>query len=566
MRYLTGSRKREAAIQNALLDRLAARFERTVARQLSRTMNLAIKQYKADKSDFGVEAVIRNQDNKLAGLMSVEINNVMTTFGERILNNGSKTLKDMGDDPFDDAVRNYFKIYGLQHVQMISSTTVNQIRQLINQGEVEGLGVDEIARNIVKQIPTISRYRANAIARTETHTAANFGSQAAAESTGLNILKEWLAANDERTREEHSAADGQTVALNETFEVGGEDLMFPGDPSGSAENIINCFSGDTLVSFKSCKKAIRSLYTGEMITIKTSAGHKITGTPNHPVMTTSGLIRLDQINHETNLLCCPINKNFSGAFDVKHIPAKFEDVFNSASIVGVVMGMGTVSVNLYDRVPKGQVSVVDINGSLRQTLFAKQFQSQGKLLFKKANFAFGLLFGLGLLNRNLLKKTSRFVFDGLVSRLNLSFSFVCRHLLPFKCLGFGLASNVNTGLGQSAPNNGSRTANGLSDLVFAKARLIQSHSPVFHKNPMFNFDSPIGSPDNIQDSGSANAELLAKFRATHSRFVETDKPVLINREFFHDLPVYTLETNEGFYNAGGIIAGNCRCSVAYITE
>ena len=240
MRYLTGSRKREAAIQNALLDRLAARFERTVARQLSRTMNLAVKQYKADKSDFGVEAVIRNQDNKLAGLMSVEINNVMTTFGERILNNGSKTLKDMGDDPFDDAVRNYFKIYGLQHVQMISSTTVNQIRQLINQGEVEGLGVDEIARNIVKQIPTISRYRANAIARTETHTAANFGSQAAAESTGLNILKEWLAANDERTREEHSAADGQTVALNETFEVGGEDLMFPGDPSGSAENIINC--------------------------------------------------------------------------------------------------------------------------------------------------------------------------------------------------------------------------------------------------------------------------------------------------------------------------------------
>jgi hypothetical protein len=175
MRYLTGSKKRDAAVQRALLDRLAARFERNVARQLTRTMNAGIKQYQADKSDFGVEAAIRQQDAKLAAIMSTEINNVIETFGERILNSQSKSRKDMGIDPFDDAVRNYFKIYGLRHVQMISQTTVEQMRRLISEGEIEGLGVDEVARKIVKQIPTISRYRANAIARTETHTAANYG-------------------------------------------------------------------------------------------------------------------------------------------------------------------------------------------------------------------------------------------------------------------------------------------------------------------------------------------------------------------------------------------------------
>jgi SPP1 gp7 family putative phage head morphogenesis protein len=128
----------------------------------------------------------------------------------------------------------------LRHVEIISQTTVEQMRRLISQGEIEGLSTDQVARNIVKQIPTISRYRANAIARTETHTAANYGSQAAAEATGLNIQKEWVAANDERTREDHIDADGQIVGLNESFDVGGEALMFPGDPSGSAGNIINC--------------------------------------------------------------------------------------------------------------------------------------------------------------------------------------------------------------------------------------------------------------------------------------------------------------------------------------
>jgi hypothetical protein len=40
-------------------------------------------------------------------------------------------------------------------------------------------------------------------------------------------------------------ADGQVRKANEPFDVGGEELMYPRDPSGSPENTINChcFSG-----------------------------------------------------------------------------------------------------------------------------------------------------------------------------------------------------------------------------------------------------------------------------------------------------------------------------------
>ena len=78
------------------------------------------------------------------------------------------------------------------------------------------------------------------IARTETHGAANYGADGAARATGLKLRKEWVSAEDERTRESHRLADGETVGMDQAFNVDGERLMYPGDPSASAGNVINC--------------------------------------------------------------------------------------------------------------------------------------------------------------------------------------------------------------------------------------------------------------------------------------------------------------------------------------
>lgn len=65
----------------------------------------------------------------------------------------------------------------------------------------------------------------------------------------LSTGSEWFAADgliihnstlDNRTREDHAAADGQRVPVGTAFDVGGEPLMFPGDPAGSAAQTINC--------------------------------------------------------------------------------------------------------------------------------------------------------------------------------------------------------------------------------------------------------------------------------------------------------------------------------------
>ena len=41
-------------------------------------------------------------------------------------------------------------------------------------------------------------------------------------------------------RETHAAAEKQTVGIDEPFIVGGAELMFPGDPAGPPEEVINC--------------------------------------------------------------------------------------------------------------------------------------------------------------------------------------------------------------------------------------------------------------------------------------------------------------------------------------
>lgn len=83
------------------------------------------------------------------------------------------------------------------------------------------------------------------IARTEAVAAYNGGAQAAAEQALLEgraggMVKEWLATADDRTRDTHRAADGQTRPIGQPFLVGGFPLMFPGDPAAPPAETVQC--------------------------------------------------------------------------------------------------------------------------------------------------------------------------------------------------------------------------------------------------------------------------------------------------------------------------------------
>jgi uncharacterized protein with gpF-like domain len=137
-------------------------------------------------------------------------------------------------------VAQFIRVEGAKKAKDITATTRNQILRILGEAEAEGVGLDEAARMLAREAPGISRVRAAVIARTETHTAAMFGYQEQAKATGLELLKEWVTVEDERAREDHAQSNAQTVGMNDPFIVGGEELQYPGDPSASPEQTINC--------------------------------------------------------------------------------------------------------------------------------------------------------------------------------------------------------------------------------------------------------------------------------------------------------------------------------------
>nr|DAD73172.1 MAG TPA: minor capsid protein [Myoviridae sp. ct25F5] len=113
------------------------------------------------------------------------------------------------------------------------------ITQEISRGIATGMGYGDIARNI-RNVSGAPMSRTKTIARTEGHRiqqTSAVNAQQKAKAKGADVLKQWDAALDGRTRDSHRQVDGEIKELDEKFSNG---LMFPGDPNGGAAEVVNC--------------------------------------------------------------------------------------------------------------------------------------------------------------------------------------------------------------------------------------------------------------------------------------------------------------------------------------
>jgi HK97 family phage portal protein len=150
----------------------------------------------------------------------------------------------------------WFERYTLQFAQPINATSGDAISELLRQGMRDGWSIDEASKRLGAQFKAwmggnltdaerewfearVPYNRLATIARSETIRASNSGSQALFTDWGVK-RHEWLATSDNRTRDSHRAADGQVRDITEPFDVGGSKLMYPGDPSGPADETIQC--------------------------------------------------------------------------------------------------------------------------------------------------------------------------------------------------------------------------------------------------------------------------------------------------------------------------------------
>lgn len=124
--------------------------------------------------------------------------------------------------------------------KLVGETTSTNILSAIRAAELAGLSVAETGRLVQASVfnERITDGRARTIARTESAGAMSQGNWDQAREMGIYQSKEWLAFEDSKTRETHTACMAQGVLpFDATFSNG---LMYPLDPAGDAAEVINC--------------------------------------------------------------------------------------------------------------------------------------------------------------------------------------------------------------------------------------------------------------------------------------------------------------------------------------
>lgn len=161
---------------------------------------------------------------------------------------GKELLEEVNnDDPWEyppKAVTEF--LTGRQvKVQNCGGTVRDQLNTTLNEGVEAGESHEDLAARVRACFTDMSQGEAERVARTEVNIAYNTARHQAMADVGIEY-KAWLSSHGPNVREGHAQAESDyldaPIALDEPFEVDGEQLMFPGDDSlgASLGNIINC--------------------------------------------------------------------------------------------------------------------------------------------------------------------------------------------------------------------------------------------------------------------------------------------------------------------------------------
>jgi HK97 family phage portal protein len=118
----------------------------------------------------------------------------------------------------------------------ITETTFEKLKTEFSQSLEAGESRQQLVERIRSTYTGYSESRARTIARTEVHAATQTGTMEGYKQAGLDT-KIWVAVMDSETRDSHAAVDGEEVPIGHVFSNG---LMYPGEPTAPAEEVINC--------------------------------------------------------------------------------------------------------------------------------------------------------------------------------------------------------------------------------------------------------------------------------------------------------------------------------------
>jgi hypothetical protein len=199
-----------------------------------------------------IESRIAQLDRDMAAKLKADINTAFD-LGGKLIDEPARVI--LGVNPIIGVSSQVAEVAASFSASLIKDLTTEAqaaIDGVLQRAAIGGLKVQDAIKQIGASLNDSKIFksiaaRAETIFRTEVLRVQSIATQARMEANrepmrnaGWALGKRWLATRDKRARQAHLAVMGQEREVDESFNVGGEELMYPRDPAGKADNTINC--------------------------------------------------------------------------------------------------------------------------------------------------------------------------------------------------------------------------------------------------------------------------------------------------------------------------------------
>lgn len=124
-------------------------------------------------------------------------------------------------DLLNPNVQQFLDEYTASEVKLIDETTRASIKNIIDAGVVDGLGVDEVAKQISDQYTMFGRVRSKLIAHNEIAQVHSQAEMLSYKESGVVESKYWWSAHDDKVSRGCLANQAQgSIPLNKEFQSG----------------------------------------------------------------------------------------------------------------------------------------------------------------------------------------------------------------------------------------------------------------------------------------------------------------------------------------------------------
>lgn len=469
----------------------------------------------------------------------------------------------------------------------VTENTLAKVRDILGRVATESTSIEQFETLVAAEIGElpISGSHLEQVYRNAVNSAFSQGQNAVLSHPVVEDgfpYRAYYAIHDARARHEHREL--------ESLGLSGTNIYHKDDPVWKEFEppwSWSCFLPGTIVGGV-FDTGFKSWYEGEAIKIVTARGHVLSVTVNHPVLTPSGFVpagllnegdyaiadvrnadaRLDSRGARVGAIGIPATLDSilsSPNLNKEYAPAVIEEVFRALSKLGQMARVKVGPADFHGDSERfnGDVEVVTIDRVLLCDIATKSLDS-------RCDFSLAFMDARESIGPGFRHPDDPLSWDFTASdslpccgALTLDKRPVLFDLAPLKQLRVGPASRLNASLFESAANAVTADSKNLGNSEDGFSGVVE---PRYFCGIQLQSGELIATDDIdsrvLQSGGDSidtrDSNLARNLLERHAGIVEADEIVSVER-FSYAGHVYDLRSKNGWVNASGIYASNCRC-------